>query len=265
MDMSRFVLDPDEKPLDYIVTDGGYCGIFRKIACVGDSLSSGEFESMNEEGERHYHDCYEYSWGQYIAREAGCTVYNFSRGGMTAKEYCESFAEENGFWDADKAAQAYIIALGVNDLFGRNQDLELGSVEDIDLKDYHHNKETIAGYYGKIIQRYREIQPKARIFLVTLPRGNNEKISSEFTKFLYQLAERFEFTYVIDLWEYGPNYDTGEFKRYFWLGGHMSPMGYIFSAKVIMSYMDYIIRSRPEDFAQVGFIGTPYYNADAKW
>ncbi len=263
MDMSRFVLNPKEKPLDNIVTDGGYCGIFRKIACIGDSLSSGEFESMNEQGERHYHDYYEYSWGQYIAREAGCTVYNFSRGGMTAKEYCESFADENGFWGEDKACQAYIIALGVNDLFGRKW--ELGSVDDIDIEDYHNNKETVAGYYGKIIQRYREIQPKARIFLVTLPKGIDEKISPEFTKFLYQLAELFEFTYVIDLWEYGPDYYTEEFKRYFWLGGHMSPMGYMFSAKAIMSYMDYIIRSKPEDFAQVGFIGMPYHNVDAKW
>ena len=31
----------NEKPLDRIVTDGGFCGIFRRIACIGDSLSSG--------------------------------------------------------------------------------------------------------------------------------------------------------------------------------------------------------------------------------
>ena len=28
---------------------------------------------------------------------------------------------------------------------------------------------------------------------------------------------------------------------------------------------DYIIRHHSEDFAQVGFIGTPYYNVSAKW
>ncbi len=33
-----FPCDPDEKPLDNPVTDGGYCGIFRTIACIGDSL-----------------------------------------------------------------------------------------------------------------------------------------------------------------------------------------------------------------------------------
>ena len=41
--------DQTEKPLERLLPDGGFCGIFRTIACIGDSLSSGEFESMNEE------------------------------------------------------------------------------------------------------------------------------------------------------------------------------------------------------------------------
>lgn len=64
-------LIPEEKPLDHIVTDGGMCGIFRKICCIGDSLSSGEFESLDENGNKGYHDMFEYSWGQYIARDIG--------------------------------------------------------------------------------------------------------------------------------------------------------------------------------------------------
>ena len=80
----------NEKPLDRIVTDGGFTGIFRKIGCIGDSLSSGEFESRTADGTRNFHDFYEYSWGQHIARSTGSTVYNFSRGGMTAKELGET-------------------------------------------------------------------------------------------------------------------------------------------------------------------------------
>ena len=98
-----YSINNEEKPLDNLVVDGGFVGIFRKMAFVGDSLSSGEFEALDAQGKRSYHDMYEYSWGQYIARMCGNTAYNFSRGGMTAKEYCESFAEENGFWDKDKA------------------------------------------------------------------------------------------------------------------------------------------------------------------
>ena len=128
----------DEKPLDRILNDGGLCGIFRTIGCIGDSLSSGEFESMNEAGEKGYHDYYEYSWGQYMTRTACLKVYNFSRGGMTAKEYCESFAEENDFWNPEKKCQAYIIALGANDV---NLDGGyLGEISDIDPKNYKNNK-----------------------------------------------------------------------------------------------------------------------------
>ena len=103
MDIYEYIsVKADEKPLDRIVTDGGFCTIFRNIACIGDSLASGEFESKDEEGKKGYHDFYEYSWGQYIARSSGSKVYNFSKGGMTAKEYVESFGEANGYWDKDK-------------------------------------------------------------------------------------------------------------------------------------------------------------------
>lgn len=51
-----------EKPLDNLVKDGGFASIFRTIAVVGDSLSSGEFESQKD-GVKGYHDYFEYSWG----------------------------------------------------------------------------------------------------------------------------------------------------------------------------------------------------------
>ena len=83
MNMDNIYLKPGEKPLDTLVTDGGFVGIFRKIACVGDSLSSGEFQAYSIlDGSNLYIDRFDYSWGQYLARMAGCTVYNFSRGGM---------------------------------------------------------------------------------------------------------------------------------------------------------------------------------------
>nr|MCR4719613.1 hypothetical protein [Bacillota bacterium] len=87
----------NEKPLDSLVEGYSNTAIFRTIAFIGDSLSSGEFETVDSEGNKEYHDLYEYSWGQYIARKNGLKAYNFSRGGMTAKCYLESFAEENGF------------------------------------------------------------------------------------------------------------------------------------------------------------------------
>ena len=50
MELKNIFENENEKPLDTIPEDGGYTAIFRTIACVGDSLSSGEFEANNGKG-----------------------------------------------------------------------------------------------------------------------------------------------------------------------------------------------------------------------
>ena len=71
------------------------------------------------------------------------------------------------------------------------------------------------------------------------------------------MANLFDRTYFIDLYTYAPEYNQ-QFRDKFFLG-HMTATGYILSARMIESYIDYIIRKNPKDFAQVGFIGTDLY------
>ncbi len=266
MNLKGFIADKNENPLDNIVYDGGFTAILRTIGCVGDSLSSGEFESMTTERKRGCHDFFEYSWGQFIARMTGCMVYNFSRGGMTAKEYCDSFAESKGFWDKEKACKAYIIALGINDLYGRNQDI--GTISDICREDYRQNKDTFIGRYGETVQRLKEISPDAKFFFMTFANENHtgERLEKalKHRDTMYSLAEFFEKSYVIDLYKYGPVYDK-EFKDNFYLAGHMDACGYQLTAKMVASYIDYIIRHNMDDFRQIGFVGTPFKNIDYKF
>ena len=256
MDWRKELYDTEEKPLDRLVDGYSNTSVFRTMAFVGDSLSSGEFENRSESGEPTYHDMFEYSWGQYIARKNGLKAYSFSRGGMTTREYVESFAEAKGYWDPDKAAQAYVIALGVNDLFFKG--IELGSIDDVDVNDRNNNQPTYMGYYATIIARYKEISPDAKFFLVTFPHsttpGREDKIRGMING-LYDLAKAFDNTYVINLYEYGPVYDD-EFYEHFGLYGHLNPQGYIFTARIIDSYIDYIIRKNPKDFAAAGFINS---------
>ncbi len=247
----------NEKPLDRIVTDGGFCAIFRTIACIGDSLSSGEFESKTADGTKRYHDFYEYSWGQFIGRSCGSKVYNFSAGGMTAKNYMENFADARGLWGRDKLAQAYIIALGVNDVVNRGQ--EVGSIADICKDDYTKNADTFAGWYAQIIQKIKTLQPRAKIFLVSMPKHDNEKDEKRkaVRDLLEEFTKLFDRTYLIDLYTYAPVNDES-YAKIFRLG-HMTPTGYVLTARMIESYIDYIIRKNPEDFNQVGLIGTDLY------
>lgn len=267
MDVRNYMKNKNEKPLDNIVQNGGFCGIFRKIACIGDSLSSGELESCMD-GEKGFHDYYDYSWGQYMARDAGCTVYNFSKGGMTALRYDE-FATDRGFYDEQYRSQAYILALGVNDVSKvMNGDWTLGTIEDIDPADYTKNQNTFAGCYAKIIQKYQKIEPKAKFFLMTMPRdgrtAEREALNDRHAALLYQIAELLENCYVMDFRKYAPVYDE-EFRSNFYLAGHMNAAGYRLTALMVESYLDYIIRNHPDDFRQIGFVGTPYYNETEKW
>ena len=255
MDLEKLLYSNDEKPLDRIVYDGGYARIFRTIGCIGDSLSSGELESRDKDGNHGYHDFYDYSWGQYMSRNAGIKVYNFSRGGMSAKWFMESFAEACGVWTDEKKCQAYILALGVNDMYTKH--VELGEISDIDLENPENNKPTFAGYYGQIIQKLKTKQPDAKFFLVTLPNGVPDLKGDEHAELLEEMAKVFSNTYVINLRKYSPVYDS-EFKKKFFVGGHMNAAGYILTAQMITSYIDYIVRHNFEDFSQVGFIGTPY-------
>lgn len=253
----------EEHPLDTLVEDGGFCGIFRSIGCVGDSLASGEFEVDNEDGTRSYYDLYEYSWGQFISYTTGSKVYNFSRGGMTAQEYNKSFAAEHDFWNPDKACQAYIIALGVNDVLNAGQ--EIGAIGDVCMEDWRKNRGTFAGEYGKIIQRLKEIQPDAKFFLVTIPRemevnkaekDEREMKANRHAALMHDMAAHFANTYVIDLHQYAPVYDE-KFRKMFFHNGHMNACGYKLTAKMLMSYIDYLIRHHMDEFALSGMIGYP--------
>lgn len=262
MNINQMLYAADEKPLENLAVNGGYTAIFRRIGVVGDSLSSGEFESLDPNGNKGYHDYFEYSWGQNLARMCGSRCFNFSRGGMTASEYCESFADSMRFWNPEYACQCYIIALGVNDIQNRGD--EIGSIDDICKEDYTKNAKTFMGYYAQIIQRLKKIQPRAKFFLMTMMNESGNHRVREKTemhrKALFELADYFDNTYVLDFYKYGPEYNE-EFRQKFYMGGHLNPMGYVLTAHMVASYIDYIIRHNFDDFKEVGYIGTDlHYN-----
>ncbi|MCR5682995.1 MAG: hypothetical protein K6G29_11160, partial [Clostridiales bacterium] len=107
-------------------------------------------------------------------------------------------------------------------------------------------------------------------FLMTMPRESakpdnpGDRVHRDHAKLLHDIAAKFDYTYVIDLFRDGPVYDA-EFRYNFFLGGHMNAAGYLLTAQMTMTYIDWIIRNNPEDFAQIGFVGTPWHNAERKW
>lgn len=260
-------------PLRKIIPDGGLTAIFRTVGFIGDSLSSGEHESTNEDGSKGFNDYYEYSWGQFIARKCGLTAYNFSRGGLTAKSFLQEYNPTNDCFVQEKACQAYCIALGVNDTTRLCGKIEysngFGEWSDVDWQNCENNGDSFIGYYVKIIQKLRQLQPKCRIFVVTpcreRPLNSERKYYYEkISAFLRELANKLNYVYVIDLMKYAPTYNKRFGKKYY-CGGHMSAAGYKFTADMISTYIDWIIRHNVADFTQVGFIGKDVHNAHEKW
>ena len=255
MNLNEFLyVQEGEKPLDRLAINGGFAAIFKTIGIVGDSLASGCLEYKKEDGS---FGCIEdpfYAWGEYISRSTGATVRRFSLTGMTAHHYVNTWAEQQGFWNPDLACQAYIIALGVNDVFSHMK--EIGSVSDLNTADPKSSKDTFAGYLGQIILRLKGIQPDAKFFLVAMPSegDHNDAKRKAHRDLLAEFAGAMTNVYLIDLFTYAPRFSK-EFMDVF-EPGHLSPAGYLLSARMIESYIDYIVRSNHMDFNQVGFIGT---------
>ena len=49
----------------------------------------------------------------------------------------------------------------------------------------------------------------------------------------------------------------------FFLYGHLNPAGYVLTAQMVSSYIDYIIRKNPTDFTQAGYISMQEYYSES--
>ncbi len=261
MDLQNWIIKPDknEVPLSRLVHDGGYCGIFRTMGFVGDSLTSGEFEAKDADGKTHYMDFYDYSWGQHLARMAGCKGTNFSGGGMTAKLFLETYGNHCHCFEKENACSAYILALGVNDLIIKRW--QVGGMQEA-LQEPKEGDTTFSSNYAAIIRRLKEMSPQSKFFLVTMPRQDNDSeeniaLRDAHAALMYDFAAHFSNTYVIDLRKYAPVYDAN-FRERFYMNDHLNAAGYLLTAQMLASYIDYIVRHNMRDFREIGLFGTPY-------
>ena len=143
--------------------------------------------------------------------------------------------------------------LGQND---KNAGATIGTSADIDLSNYNNNANTYYGRYAKIIQKIKEVQPKAKIFVCTDPLDLVEKAG--YNNAVREIATMFDNVYLMDLFTYGaPLYISGLIganKRY----AHYNAVGYYLISLIMATYIDWIMRMYPEEFRQVEFIGTDY-------
>ena len=239
-----------------------YATMFRKIVHIGDSLTRGQYDttSPNTTGA----DIPEYSRPVYMGRMLGNENVNLGIGGATASQ-----ANPYNWIDVGKGntifqwsefenpGDCYIIALGTNDV------IKFGSFTgnastDIDVTNYENNANTSVGCYAKIIQMIKQMQPKAKIFCVTIPKTRNTQADRDIANpKIKAIAERFG-CYVIDLEKYAEDSGTGEFAQKFKNSSHNNALGYNLRARQYIAYIDWIIENNLDDFRNVAFIGSDY-------
>lgn len=258
-----------DNPLAQIIPYAGYGGIIRKWGIIGDSLSSGEMQCYDADGNQAFLDMYQYSWGQHFARIVGADCYNFSNGGQTAYGWVKDYGTVHdesyiggvggGTWATAQTnlRDGYIIALGVNDLAMINRgEYPLGDTTTDINADYNLNAKTFVGYYASIIQRIKTIQPKAKFFCVT-PLGTDY---ADMNIQIRRIVANFSNTYLIDLDVYAPKDRVIDG---YMLQGHLSPLGYMYTSYMINTYIDWIIKNNASDFIDTALIGTTYKTSNS--
>ena len=96
--------------------------MFEEIGVIGDSFASG---ISSESG-----TAFTYSWLQMMAREYGCTGYNFAEGGLTTRSWLTS---DYGLslLQSSNPCDLYFIALGINDSNPDSRNVPVGTVADM--------------------------------------------------------------------------------------------------------------------------------------
>jgi len=254
------IYDLPNSPLSRINDSPELLSCFFNVGCIGDSLASGVSVYKNAQGETvvNSENRYPYSWGKYLERMTGNTYYNWSAGGLRTDTWLSSSYATECF-DGKHLCQAYIIGLGQNDN-NKSQGSDIGTSADIDLTDYKNNADSFYGRYAKIIQKIKEVQPKAKIFVVTDP--NDSVDTNGYNVAVRKMADLFKFVYVLDMRKYWNDAPCKNLlnnqKRY----GHFNAVGYLLIAKMMMTYIDWIMQKHWEDFREIENIGTDWYYYD---
>ena len=250
MKLSDYInYDKNEKPLENIKETCGFLNIFKSIGVIGDSLSSGTIEKYVDGKQVDIKDKYEYSWPSILHNLNNSTLYNYSRGGMRAKDHIL----ENKKWEK---CDAYIIFLGNNDLFNEDIKYECGSIKDINQDDSKLNKDIYFGYMDKIIKKIKNINEMAYIFIVPV-QYENDINKNELVFYVANELKKFEKIYsklfILDIVNNGIAFDK-EFKDKYCVGFHPNPMGYYLIALMFGNYIDYIIRHNINLFIESGYL-----------
>lgn len=244
--LESFAYNPDTAPTDYAGRD---FSAFRRIACVGDSLTFGAFNHNEIPGEVFpYHDGV-YSYPSALAAISGRETRNLGISSATSSSWYTAYHNSEQLEDIDCA----IIELGINDD---------GSTLDTVSKTAFTN----------IVTELKTNNPGIKIFLCGILNG--KAFASAWSDDLYYAKDQFlrslyadlwasdQDVYFLDLTRYGhlnDDYSPGGSTKDNYNMGHLSAYGYNRLAQDIYNYCGWIMSNNNDgSFSKIQFIGTDF-------
>lgn len=219
-----------ENPCDYSGLDAA---VFAKGVAIGDSLTEGvcNYNSPST-GMRAFNKT---SWVSIFQRLSGILLDNQGHAGSTAKSWWNYYGADADFTDCDFA----IIAFGVNEALTESWDADNEAALD------------------NIIAKLKVANNNIKIFVSTIfpsrtyTGANVDSVNVSIRNYVTSKADNN--VILIDLAAYGKS-------RYYldYWQGHATAIGYMQIAKDIYSYIGYLIKTKPQVFSDVQFIGTNY-------
>ncbi len=172
---------------EYIIEDYVSLSLFSRFGVIGDSYASGEVYF----GEK-FHDIYDISWGQILARKLGTVCTNFSGGGYSTRGWLTNSKGLTRMLDTE-AQDVYYLCLGINDANYYGEEY-LGTIADIN-EDWTQNPDTFFGNYGKIIGNIMNHAPHAKIVMSTMVPTTDMKAT--YNAAIIEIANHFGIPYIV--------------------------------------------------------------------
>ena len=224
----------DENPCDY---QGCSCRTFKKILCIGDSLTAGTFDYKDGGDTTQYLVDASLSYPTYLKAITERDTTNFGMGGYNTQQWYNHYQNEDlsGY-------DCAIIELGLNDYAGSSA-ITLDQAE-----------EALRNIIAKLKNENNGIKIFVSSILPCYKSTNAVNHNARFKSVCDD--ETITDVYYLDVYDYGNTYrDSGYHK------GHLTAIGYNRLAQDYFNYISYIIEKNTNEFAFVQYIGTNHtYN-----
>lgn len=230
--------EDEVKPTDY---DGDDICMFTKGVCIGDSLTAGTMNYLENGSTGNYISINKYSFPANLARLTGLEITNKGDSGDSSAEW---YTTHSG--DDLSGHDFAIIQLGVND-----------------AARYGGWTDTSVTAYTNIINKLKAENKNIKIFVATImpaasygTQAAQVAVSQGIRDFVTALNDKD--VILLDMAVYGHTNDSMAYNC-----GHLSAYGYWRLAKDYKAYISWYISNNKMDFREVQFIGTDYvYSAN---